>query len=800
MAATGDDVIIDQLDFIFKSLADGREDGELYKEYSDTFGAIMRRLSDELEKRTENRIMVWVYGSGSEDLKSIEPYDLGDQDIMIWPNSDSLLIHEELLRYSLENPLHVRIQGSDHPVLQSCLVEGTKDVSTSALRNFHPAIFGCAVPTWLDMIMKVFKEFPSIFATSLKNNACGPAVTLNMFSALGTLSENLEVLKDPQVHSAIKNTAEVERLGRQYAECLETIMKLLHTIVTAPQTQCDDQHQRSRKDLQSASCQINKDSAGNSSQFSGENSMSKQATESESVGASNSEEIKNGKHHKEDKKQSKTEQPLAQKGEVTSKDLPQDGTGTFPYSTGKEIVNRFFDHLLGKGPETKEAQTQETIEFHGSEKEQRVEGGVDVIPAFRSRGWPKVALGWPERERKWPSRDIVDEVIQDGFHLVAKPPKKCSNPDRDFRISFSHAEYLLSQEMNEIQRECYRCLKKFHRAHLSTQPKSLVSFHLKNILLQTIEETSAKLWTEGNRAECVMKLLANLLKALKKKDLRHFFVITYNLFGVDYIAKPEILEFLASKVELIMENPMRFSKELIPKLEHAGKVPCRPEQTLSSTEPSIGHQHEDIEEIPSKSNDDTQGKKREVTVPLLPKETTQESSPVASSRSHDPKDICREVIKKLIDKARTGCRLETIRDPLERSLVEDLRELVSTYSLPVDELDDLFHLFWDKVTYCRLWVSTESEEPDIIRHRMLATIQPVVKTVKCAMKQGDFWQARNAGTLDDLLHRLMLDPSAENHLDLNNLIPSGSLTEFTHRLIHGFSPRSASSYNHGQNS
>ncbi|KAJ7390395.1 hypothetical protein OS493_025649 [Desmophyllum pertusum] len=277
--------------------------------------------------------MVWIYGSGSEDLKSIEPYDHGDQDIMIWPNSDSLMIHVELLRYSLENPLHVRIQGSDHPVLQSCLVEGTKDVSTSALRNFHPTIFGCAVPTWFDMIMKVLKEFPSIFATSLKNNACGPAVTLNIFSALG------------------------------------------------------------------------------------ENKISKQATESESVGASNSEEIKNGK--------SKTEQTT-----ISAKRRdPEDG------------------HWLQK---------------NGSNE------SVNGLPVTLWTGYS----GW--------------------FPLGSKPPKNSSNSDRDFRISFSHAEYLLSQEMNDIQRECYRCLKKFHRAHLSTQPKSLVSFHLKNILLQTIEETRCR--------------------------------------------------------------------------------------------------------------------------------------------------------------------------------------------------------------------------------------------------------------------------------------------------------------------
>ena len=183
------------------------------------------------------------------------------------------------------------------------------------------------------------------------------------------------------------------------------------------------------------------------------------------------------------------------------------------------------------------------------------------MPALRSHGWPKVAREWIKRERKWPSHTVVESVIQEGFHLVVKHPKN-GNPDCDFRISFGHVEYLLSQEMNEIQRNCYRCLKRYHRAYLAVDPKGLVTFHLKNFLLQTIEETGAEVWTENNRAKCMLKLLGSLLEALRKKELRHFFVKSYNLFGGDYIESPNILESLAGKVEQIINNPIQFAKAI----------------------------------------------------------------------------------------------------------------------------------------------------------------------------------------------------------------------------------------------
>ena len=128
------------------------------------------------------------------------------------------------------------------------------------------------------------------------------------------------------------------------------------------------------------------------------------------------------------------------------------------------------------------------IRNEGEEELPHLDTSVDIIPALRSLAWPEVAQDWITRPRKWPLPAKVENVIREGFHLVVKAPKSGGNPECDFRISFSHAEYLLSLEMNDIQRQCYRCLKKYHRVYLSTEPKSVNSFHLKNIFLRTIED------------------------------------------------------------------------------------------------------------------------------------------------------------------------------------------------------------------------------------------------------------------------------------------------------------------------
>ena len=386
--------------------------------------------------------------------------------------------------------------------------------------------------------------------------------------------------------------------------------------------------------------------------------MSKQVTERKGTEGKSGE--KNGGDSSENNGQLKSEQQ--QKGiQLTSKELSSHVDAKREIEIIKykirTMYNRLVEHVFGAGTQTEETKFQSTYK---TQLQERVKFGMDIVPALKTRGWPAVAMEWISRERKWPSPEIVNKVIQEGCHLVVKPPKTNGNPDCDFRISFSHAEYLLSQTVNHIQRECYRCLKRLHRAYLSTQPASLVTFHLKNLFLQTVEDTGMDKWTESNRAECMMKLLGNLLKALTNKDLRHFFVRSYNLLGVDYIEDPTILESLAWKVEQIMCDPVRFSKELIHKQEDTRQINMNenvPEGNVSNGEAALSaktvaaQRDEGIKEISCFGNSDNQRKKEKEAEAALPTENTKRGIiPRAGGyRYHSLNDIIREIIQKMMD-------------------------------------------------------------------------------------------------------------------------------------------------------
>ena len=878
----------EELNSAFKTLAERGEDGEIYKERSHYF---LSRMTKQGILETD-QVVFWPYGSEAEDLKCYESHDFGDIDIMVFPNSDRLTIHEDMLKYSLENPLHVRINGRNHPVLHSCLVEDTDYVDTLTLRNFHPAIFGFDFSFMVAMLChacqstsarEMFSDWPPIFTTHLQNNMTSPAATFNVSHSLGTISKQWDMFKANSQNFPVDHaSAEVECIihflcalkgieyTREHAELVSDFVLLLmdstylakhmshftfaHEIFdrfeetinkledvksrskekvllndgqeivkpekseegdsrknkrncsgeTVTDEKCNDKglknnngscpeitsvshggfrftvtpqsrgiNELSSEGLESAPRQstMPKEISENFNTFSGK-PASKRLTESEIEDEEERSQVTKNGGFKEGEREPHSEQLLAQvlaKGRLGGKggDLKR------RYGDG---LHRWIACMFESGNDPKWA---EETEFNESE---RVKSGIDFIPAFRSLEWPKVARDWINIERKWPSPDIVKKIIREGFHLVAKPPKNSEHPDCDFRISFSHAEYLLSQEMNDIQRECYRCLKRLHRAYLCTHPKSLVSFHLKNIFLQTIEETGAEIWTESNRAECMMKLLWNLLEALRRNDLRHFFVRSYNMFGVDYIENPASLKAIVVKLEQIVENPIEFTKLLIQKQEVrneecSSRIDRSGESSMLET-PATIKQHGEIE--CSNGVDDTQPK---TAVPLLPKIECQGISPAESYRYHELKDIYRRVTKDLLDMA-IGDADSTrgTLDPLERSLVEDLRELLSSYKLPVEVFQRVSNLHWNKRAYYLVWISTE---PDIKR-RMHVAIQGLVELLKYHMEQGNFWKEGKVECIDAFVDG-MFDPSAENPFNLNNILPTGSFINLMQNAANMFS-------------
>ena len=202
MAASVHDTDYQELNVVFKSLGERGKEAEVKKEYNDHVVAfVLQQLSEYLSKTTANRIMARPYGSAAEDLKSLVPDDYGDVDIMVFPTSDNCLVHEELLEYSPENPLHAKIKGRDHPVFQSCLVEDTDYLATSALKNFHPAIYGSVAPGLLDLLTRCIRalsrEGEGVY--KWKNKESSPAFTFELQQSFETAVEQMQKMKESQI-------------------------------------------------------------------------------------------------------------------------------------------------------------------------------------------------------------------------------------------------------------------------------------------------------------------------------------------------------------------------------------------------------------------------------------------------------------------------------------------------------------------------------------------------------------------------------------------------------------------------
>ena len=503
------------LNNVIKFLGKRGKESQRWKQHEGNFWNIMFNPSLEIWNEKSGTCVIFrPYGSAAEDLKSEETGDVGDLEIMIFPFSDNLVLYDEMIEYLPENSLHVRIKAADHPLLRLCCVKDTGYLSTAALKNADKLIYGDlsnALPVAFQIISRETPSFTLPINCHLVNSISSPALKANFDLP---------------------------------AEGLNSIARQKFMI---------EWQQNSPFQVQ-------------------ENILHKHVSKEPKNGGARKEEEPN-RGSSENQTESKG-QLVPQKMELTPEDSAQSLEGA-EENIEKRLENvrheKAVEHLL-KQLFRKENKEEEDLLQEQTLKENEIDtvpfwqnqvvAGIDFVPALKSQGWPKMAQEWATRQRKWPSCDIVDNIIQEGIHLVVKSPKNGGNPDFDFRISFSHAEYLLSLQMNDIQRECYRCFKKYHRTYLSG-PKGLVTFHLKNILLKTIEETGTDIWTESNRSECLMKLFGSLREALTKRHLSHFFVRSYNLFSIDYIEDPEILESLAATVKRIMENTLEFGSKLI---------------------------------------------------------------------------------------------------------------------------------------------------------------------------------------------------------------------------------------------
>ncbi|KAL5020642.1 hypothetical protein ScPMuIL_002277 [Solemya velum] len=159
-------------------------------------------------------------------------------------------------------------------------------------------------------------------------------------------------------------------------------------------------------------------------------------------------------------------------------------------------------------------------------------GSTDIVPALVVEGWPAPASEWITRQRNWPDRKVVEEIIHQGVHLVAKPLPLDPDEEHDFRVSFSLAEIKLAKAMNETQRSTISILKACNKYAGS---EYLISYHIKTSLYWMSENKSVSFWSLDNLSTCVESVLGFLLTSVRRQFLPHYFIREMNLFaGFNY--------------------------------------------------------------------------------------------------------------------------------------------------------------------------------------------------------------------------------------------------------------------------
>src|SRR6218665_3114270 len=161
----------------------------------------------------------------------------------------------------------------------------------------------------------------------------------------------------------------------------------------------------------------------------------------------------------------------------------------------------------------------------------------DYVASIWCPQWPKEAKLWPNRRRKygWPTTAIIQEVVQNGCHVVNAKHPACRNDFNQCRMSFSIAEVILLQSWTKVQQIVYHMLRFVVKRELIKKdcPKEdevLCNYHLKTLMLWSCDEISPEVWASLS----VIKLCSNLLKKLANwlKDalIPNYFISQGNLF------------------------------------------------------------------------------------------------------------------------------------------------------------------------------------------------------------------------------------------------------------------------------
>ncbi|XP_045203820.2 uncharacterized protein LOC123556850 [Mercenaria mercenaria] len=177
---------------------------------------------------------------------------------------------------------------------------------------------------------------------------------------------------------------------------------------------------------------------------------------------------------------------------------------------------------------------------------------TDLVYALPCLPWPEIANSVKDRTLKseWLQCSLVDSIINDGCHIVAVPSKSSTNPELEWRLSFSASEGRIAREaVTDNQRQCYLFLKILRYQNMKLK-SILSSYVFKSVFLHCCEQLPVHYWKDfpGN---CVLYMLDILLECLQKKHVPTYFLPENNLIG--HLTNDEIAKAISTAEKLRLD-------------------------------------------------------------------------------------------------------------------------------------------------------------------------------------------------------------------------------------------------------
>nr|XP_022310281.1 uncharacterized protein LOC111115736 [Crassostrea virginica] len=163
-------------------------------------------------------------------------------------------------------------------------------------------------------------------------------------------------------------------------------------------------------------------------------------------------------------------------------------------------------------------------------------GGVeyDFASCFACDFWPRSASNWINRCHSWPDREVVNDIVRNGCHIVPIGHPQGLHNHEEWRISFSLAEHKLVHSLNHCQFLTYGLLKIFLKEVIDKQSeetnKLLCSYHMKTVIFWAIQQNAVPLWCPQNLLGGFWVCFKLLLKWVYEGVCPNFFIPENNLF------------------------------------------------------------------------------------------------------------------------------------------------------------------------------------------------------------------------------------------------------------------------------